>query len=163
MRYLFFRSCFEFNVLIVSWVAPACHSNFSTQPLSQICSNNDNQAKEESKLHKFIRIVTTRDLIHPQACTRKQVMPGPKDKSPHQHHQVPFDTSQLFSVKSRCESVDNWYPPISHQERPQRAVVPPSSSHGHGLSWALPADQPRPTSCPFPCSQFSGCFSNFQS
>ena len=81
--------CGKFQIVCGFW-NPA-NPVFRMYALSQICSNNDNQAKEESKLHKFIRIVTTRDLIHPQACTRKHLSDArPKRQIPPPTPQSPF-------------------------------------------------------------------------
>lgn len=68
--------------------------------------------------------MTTRDLIHPQACTRKHLSDArpkrqtPTPQSPFWHKSAIFCQVQMW----KCWQL---VPPIPHEERPPERSVPP--------------------------------------
>ena len=142
MRYSFFRSCFEFNVLIASWFAPACHSNFSTQPLSQICSN---QAKEKAKFHTFFFCDNKRfdssPSLHKKAlkwCQAQETNP-PTNTTKSLLTQVSY-----FLLSPDVKALTTRTPPFptkkDHREPSPRP--PPTATASVGLCLPINQDQP---------------------
>ena len=91
---------------------PIFHSNFPSD------GNDNNQAK----LYQVLFFILTRWFYSSQSLHPK-VKSGPRNKSPINTTNPPLTKNSshlVLTLKSRYESVDNWHPPISHQDH--RAV-----------------------------------------
>ena len=104
------------SFLIGSWAVfnlpfPIFHSNFLSD------GNDNNQANFIKSSFLFWKD----DFIHPKVCSQKWSQA--QETNPLSTRQIPlWQKFQPFGVNSqvRYESVDNWHPPISHQDH--RAV-----------------------------------------
>ena len=104
------------SFLIGSWAVfdlpfPIFRSNFPSD------GNDNNQAKLYQVLFYSDKMI----LLIPKSAPNSEVRP--KKQIPYQHDKSPFDKNSshlVLTLKSRYESVDNWHPPISHQDH--RAV-----------------------------------------